>query len=41
MRAAVALHEAGIAIYADVVLNHKGGADYTETFEVISGSRQS
>ena len=35
MRAAVALHEAGIAIYADAVLNHKGGADYTETFEVI------
>ncbi|HHX37932.1 MAG TPA: alpha-amylase [Clostridiaceae bacterium] len=35
MRAAVALHEAGIAVYADAVLNHKGGADFTETFLAI------
>lgn len=28
-----ALHEQGMYVYADVVLNHKGGADETERFE--------
>lgn len=30
-----ALHEAGIRVYMDVVLNHKAGADYTEVFQAI------
>ena len=29
-----ALHEQGISVYADVVLNHKAGADETERFPV-------
>lgn len=29
------LHEAGIKCYADVVLNHKGSADYTEKFNAV------
>ncbi|MDD7543892.1 MAG: alpha-amylase [Peptoniphilaceae bacterium] len=30
-----ALHEAGIHVYADMVFNHKGGADATETFRAV------
>lgn len=30
-----ALHEAGIRVYADVVLNHKANADFTETFKAV------
>lgn len=30
-----ALHEHGIQVYADVVLNHKAGADETETFQAV------
>ena len=30
-----ALHEVGIQVYADVVLNHKAGADYTENFLAV------
>lgn len=30
-----ALHEAGIAVYADMVFNHKGGADFSETFSAV------
>lgn len=30
-----ALHEAQIQVYADMVLNHKGGADETETFMAV------
>lgn len=30
-----ALHEAGIQVLADMVLNHKGGADFSETFEAV------
>lgn len=30
-----ALHEAGIQVYADVVLNHKAGADETESFQAV------
>lgn len=29
------LHDAGIKVYADVVLNHKANADFTETFKAI------
>ena len=29
------LKEAGIKVYADVVLNHKGGADYKELFKAV------
>lgn len=32
LEAIEALHEQGIHVYADLVLNHKGGADETETF---------
>lgn len=36
LRAAIdALHEYGIYVYADVVLNHKAGADQTETFKAV------
>ncbi len=37
-----ALHEQGISVYLDAVMNHKAGADYTETFmaqEVAEGNR--
>ncbi len=30
-----ACHEAGIHVYVDVVMNHKAGADETETFAVV------
>ncbi len=30
-----ALHEQGIQVYADVVLNHKAGADETEVFQAV------
>lgn len=30
-----ALHDQDIKVYADVVLNHKGNADFTETFEAV------
>ena len=30
-----ALHENGLKVYADVVLNHKAGADETERFKVV------
>ena len=30
-----ALHDNGIAVYADVVLNHKGGGDELQTFRVV------
>jgi len=30
-----ALHKNGVKVYADVVLNHKGGADGTETFPAV------
>ena len=30
-----ALHDKGLKIYADVVLNHKAGADETEKFQVV------
>lgn len=30
-----AIHENGCEAYADIVLNHKGGADYTENFEAV------
>lgn len=30
-----ALHEAGIRVYADVVLNHKAGADESEHFDAV------
>jgi alpha-amylase len=30
-----ALHEQGIGVYADVVLNHKGGGDELQTFTVV------
>ena len=29
------LHECGIQVYGDVVLNHKAGADFTECFKVV------
>ena len=29
------LHKEDIEVYADVVLNHKAGADFTEEFEVV------
>lgn len=28
-------HEHGISVYADIVLNHKAGADYSEVFKVV------
>ena len=30
-----ALHEAGIRVYMDVVLNHKAGADFSEVFSAV------
>lgn len=30
-----ALHKQHIQVYADMVFNHKGGADYTETFKAV------
>ncbi|MDG5472643.1 alpha-amylase [Jeotgalibacillus sp. ET6] len=33
--AIAACHEHGICVYVDVVMNHKAGADETETFQVI------
>ncbi len=27
--------EKGFCVYADVVLNHKAGADYAETFSIV------
>lgn len=35
-----AAHEAGISIYADVVLNHKAGADETEVFKATEVSSE-
>lgn len=36
LKAAIdALHEVGIQVYADVVLNHKAGADHTEKFLAV------
>lgn len=36
LKAAIdALHEVGIQVYADVVLNHKAGADHTENFLAV------
>ncbi|WP_280138108.1 alpha-amylase [Alkalicoccus daliensis] len=35
LEAVEACHEHGLQVYADVVMNHKAGADETETFEVI------
>ena len=36
LKAAIAaLHEKGIQVYADAVLNHKAGADEAETFNVV------
>lgn len=29
------IHQNGCEAYADIVLNHKGGADYTESFEAV------
>ena len=40
MRAIVALHECDIAVYADVVLNHKAGADFTEAFHAVKVNPQ-
>ncbi|WP_208560509.1 alpha-amylase [Marinilactibacillus kalidii] len=34
------LHENGIQVYADVVLNHKAGADDTETFEAVAVNQE-
>ena len=34
------LHEQGIQAYADAVLNHKAGADETETFKVVEVSQE-
>lgn len=28
-------HEHGLSVYADIVLNHKAGADYSEVFKVV------
>lgn len=36
--AALSIH--GIHVYVDVVMNHKGGADETEQFEVIEVSQE-
>ena len=33
--AIAALHEQGMQVYGDVVLNHKGGADETELFQAV------
>ena len=35
LEAIAACHESGIHVYVDVVMNHKGGADETELFQVI------
>lgn len=35
LAAIAALHDAGIEVYADVVLNHKAAADATELFKVV------
>lgn len=35
LQAIDALHAAGIKVYADVVLNHKANADFTETFQAV------
>jgi len=41
LKAAVkALHKAGLCVYADVVLNHKAGADETELINVIEVDSQ-
>jgi len=41
LKAAVtALHEKGLCVYADVVLNHKAGADSTEEITVVEVDRQ-
>ena len=34
-----ALHENGLKVYADIVLNHKAGADETEKFSVVEVDR--
>jgi len=38
--AVAALHANGLRVYADVVLNHKAGADTTEDIQVIEVNRQ-
>ncbi len=35
IQAIASLHEAGIQVYGDCVLNHKAGADYTELFSAV------
>ena len=35
LAAVAALHEAGLKVYADIVLNHKAGADETEEITVV------
>ncbi|MDO4662343.1 MAG: alpha-amylase [Tissierellia bacterium] len=35
LQAIDALHKEGIKVYADVVLNHKAGADFAEEFEAV------
>lgn len=39
-KAVAALHDAGLKVYADVVLNHKAGADATEEITVVEVDRQ-
>ena len=34
-----ALHKKNIDVYGDVVMNHKGGADYTETVTAVEVDR--
>lgn len=35
LRAIKALHDCGISVYLDTVLNHKAGGDYAETFPAV------
>ncbi len=35
MKAISKLHQSGIQVYGDVVMNHKGGADYTQQVTVV------
>ena len=40
MKSAIdALHKQNIDVYGDVVMNHKGGADYTETVTAVEVDR--